>query len=122
MKKGILVLIVCVVALAAWRAYQRSRSAALPSPDSPYVKIWVSKEGKVDVDGKPAELSAIGPVLATLAQKKGVVLYGRESAAENPHPNAMEVIKLVTANRLPIRMCTQPDFRDGIRPDGKLKF
>jgi hypothetical protein len=122
MKKGILVLVVCVAALAAWRAHQRARSAALPSPDSPYVKIWVSKAGIVEVDGKPAELPAIGPVLATLAQKKGVVLYGRESAAESPHPNAMQVINLVTANRLPIRMCTQPDFRDAIGPDGRLKF
>ena len=60
-------------------------------------------------------------MLAALAQNKGVVLYGRDAAEEEPHPNAMQVIQLVVANRLPIRMSTKSDFSDAVGLDGRLK-
>jgi hypothetical protein len=123
MRRTFLAFALAAVTLVAWRGLGSKRQAATfaPPADSPYVKIWVSKAGDIEVDGTPTELSAVGPALATLAQKKGVVLYGRDAAGEEPHPKAMEVIKMVVANRLPIRMCRSRDFSDAVRPDGKLK-
>jgi biopolymer transport protein ExbD len=120
MRRLILVVVVLVSAVAVFTFRGAKREGAMPSLDSPYVKIWVSKTGEVTVDGQPAEVSTIGATLAKLAQKKGVVLYGREAAGEQPHPKAMEVMNLVIGKRLPIRMSTKPDFSDAVGPDGKL--
>src|SRR5262245_11912285 len=123
MKTAILIIVVAALGLAACRRSGQTSggAAAGPSLSSPYVKIWVSKTGQVDVNGTPSELSALGLMLAALAQKKGVVLYGRDAAEEEPHPNAMQVIQLVVANRLPIRMSTKSDFSDAVGPDGRLR-
>jgi hypothetical protein len=110
-------------AVAEWAGGQSvsTSTGTGPSLDSPYAKIWVSKNGAVEVDGKPADLDLVESTLATLAERKGVVLYGRDGATEEPHPNAMKVIQMVVAHRLPIRMSTKPDFSDAVGPDGKLK-
>jgi hypothetical protein len=119
MKTAILILVVAALGVVACR---RSGGApASPPLNTPYVKIWVSKTGQIDVDGTPRELSAIGPMLAALSQRKGAVLYGRDDAGEEPHPNAMQVIQLVIANQLPIRMSTRSDFSDAVGPDGRVK-
>jgi hypothetical protein len=47
--------------------------------DSSYVKVFVSKSGEITLDGKVASLDEVGTAFASLAQKKGVVLYARES-------------------------------------------
>jgi len=35
-----------------------------------------------------------------------------------PHPIAMQVIKLVTDNQLPVKLSTRPDFSDSVDLDG----
>jgi biopolymer transport protein ExbD len=121
MKIAILAILSITVALAACRGLQGSSPPAGPPLDSPHVKIWVSKSGTVELDGKPTELAVVESTLATLAKKKGVVLYGRDGASEEPHPNGMKVIEMAVANGLPIRMSTKSDFSDAVGPDGKLK-
>ena len=121
MKIAILAILSVVVALAACRGRQGTNPSAGPPLNSPHVKIWVSKDGTVHLDGTPTELPVLESTLAALAKQKGVVLYGRDGASEEPHPNGMKVIQMVVANRLPIRMSTNPDFSDAVGPDGKLK-
>ena len=95
----------------------------LPSSESPYVKVYVNRSGEVTLDGKAATLDEVGRTFVSLAQKKGVVLYARESPEEaEPHPNAMQVMHLVAQNRLPIRMCTNKDCSDGLDANGKIRL
>jgi hypothetical protein len=88
--------------------------------DSPIAKVWVSKSGVVELNGKQVTLEAVSASLTDLAKRRGVVVYGRESPQEEPHPNGMKVMELAMANRLPIRMSTKRDFSDAIGPDGKI--
>jgi hypothetical protein len=90
-------------------------AAAAPSA-TPMVRIWVSRTGAIELDGKPADLAAVGAALAELAKKKGVVLYGRDDPGQGPHPNGMKVVQLVIQNQLRMRLSTKRDFSDAIVP------
>jgi biopolymer transport protein ExbD len=110
--------------LACRRAQPTASTATgrvLPAPDTPRATIWVGKDGTIELDGQPSSLDAVETKLAALAQVKGTVLYGRDAAAEEPHPNGMTVIKMVVSHRLPIRMSTKRDFSDAVGPDGKIR-
>jgi hypothetical protein len=92
-------------------------SPASPPPAAPpTVRIWVSRTGVIELDGKAVDLAAVGAALADLAKKKGAVFYGREDPGQEPHPNAMKVVQLVIQNRLPIRLSTKRDFSDAVVP------
>jgi len=123
MRIVLLLTFTAAIVLAACRSAepQATSEPTSPSPDTPYVKIWVSRAGTVELDGKAVELNIVESTLATLAKQNGVVIYGRDAPAEDPHPNGMKVIQVVIANSLPIRMSTKPDFSDAVEADGKLK-
>jgi biopolymer transport protein ExbD len=119
-----LVIILLLIFFAGCRRSSTSNidKSKLPSPDSPYVKVFVSKSGEITLDGKPASIDEVRDAFASLSQKKGVVLYARESPQEaEPHPNAMQVINLITQNRLPVRLCVNKDCSDALDENGKLK-
>jgi hypothetical protein len=78
------------------------------------LKIWVTKDGQIEVNGAPSDLQTVSQELAELSRAHGTVLYGRDDAQGEPAPIAMEVIKLVGQNRLPIRMSTKRDFSDAV--------
>jgi biopolymer transport protein ExbD len=96
-------------------------SAPLPPTDTPAAKIWISKTGSVEINGRQVEVESVGPMLAELAQRKGEVFYGRDAAEEDPHPNGVMVLQMVIATGMPIRMSTKRDFSDSVRLDGKPK-
>jgi hypothetical protein len=128
MKSRAVITFVLVVAwLIFFAACHRSPSSdidksKLPTADSPYVKVFVAKSGEITLDGKAASIDELKAAFASLAQKKGVVLYAREAPEEQePHPNAMQVITLVTENRLPVRLCRTSDCSDALDANGKLK-
>jgi hypothetical protein len=86
------------------------------------MKVFIRKSGEVTLDGKQVTLDEVKTAFASLAQRKGLVLYARESPAEyEPHPNAMQVINLVTERGLPIRLCLKSDCSDAFDANGKLK-
>ena len=95
-------------------------SSAAPSPSPPSAKIWIAKDGTIEMNGKPATLDVVGAQLGDLAQRQGVVLYGRDAPEEEPHPNGIKVLELVVESRLPIRMSTRRDFSDSVGPDGQI--
>jgi hypothetical protein len=86
---------------------------------APVVKIWVARDGAIELNGAPSALPDVERVLASAAG--GTVFYGRDVAAQDPHPNAMKVIELVVRNRLPIRMSTKHDFSDVVDTAGRSK-
>jgi hypothetical protein len=126
MKFPILLTVLCCVANpAACRSGSEQNTSSAPPPppepptDRPRAKIWISRTGSVEIDGRQVELESVGPVLADLAQRKGEVFYGRDAPEEDPHPNGMKVLQLVMASRLPVRMSTKRDFSDAVSLEGK---
>jgi hypothetical protein len=91
------------------------------APHVSTIKVWVSANGAMELDGKPSSLQAIEAILPELSDRPGAaVYYGRDGAAGEPHPDAMKLIKAVVANRLPIRMSTKRDFSDTMNFDAKV--
>ena len=99
----------------------RSRS---PQPENPavqvtkVVKVKVSDSGGITADGQTVTLEQLAGKLAELAKAGGEVWYHRENPTGEPHPNAMKVISLVAANRLPVKLSAKPDFSDAVDDKG----
>ena len=96
----------------------------MPTPDSPYVMIYIGRFGEIIVDGKSITTVELKNVLKDLAYKRGIVLYTRESpnASQEPPAITKEVLNLVANNRLPIKLCTNGDFSDAVETSGKLRI
>lgn len=93
-----------------------------PKPDTPYIRIRVSRSGEVAVNDTPTDLMSLQEALGKLAQIGGLVLYSREISKGDEVPAiAEQIMQLVINNRLPIRLCEQADFSDAIDEDGKLR-
>lgn len=80
----------------------------MQSPQGPVSKIAVLANGTVTIDGAPITIEALDVRLADLKHQNGTVLYYREAADAEPPRQAMEVIKLVVDNRLPISLLACP--------------
>src|SRR5262245_49702398 len=82
-----------------------------PKPDDGNVaKIAVSRAGVINLNGHEATINEVRDALTKLAASKGVVWYYREGAdEEEPHPNAMLVIRAIVDARLPVSLSTKPD-------------
>ena len=89
------------------------------SPSAPILKIAVTADGRITVDGSPATIDSVRASLRRLAEQKGVVWYYREAGRGKAPPESTEVIHLVIENRLPIRLSSLPDSSDAIGPDGR---
>ena len=89
------------------------------NPDAPVLKIAVTADGHITVDGCPASLDSVRVSLKQLAEQAGVVWYYREAGHSKAPPEAVEVVKAVTENRLPIRLSSRPDYSDAIGPVGR---
>ena len=76
------------------------------------LKISVLKSGEIMADGVKVSVDQLDPLLAAHSQKRGVVWYYREAGAEEPPPQATQVIQLIAKHKRPIRMSTKPDFSD----------
>lgn len=74
--------------------------------------------GTIYADDQPVTLVELRGRLAAMKGKNGVVWYYREAAESEPHPNAMQAMKLVVENQLAITLSTKPDFSDAIGADG----
>ena len=93
------------VTAACRSADQRVLEAQLDN--APTLKIWLSTNGAIEIDGKPGDLAVLDAKLGELVKKKGVVHYGRDAAQLEPHPNAMKIMDLVIKHQLPIKMITE---------------
>jgi hypothetical protein len=91
-------------------------AATQPGSDARIMKIWVTADGHIQLDGKLVELPAVEDALAALTKRQGVVFYGRDRARETPHPNGAKVIELIVARGLPVRLSSKPDFSDAVGP------
>ncbi len=78
------------------------------------LKVSVLASGVVLLDGVPVSVAKLEEVFAQTEPGKSVVWYYRENSAADPAPVALEVMKLITEHRLPIRLSSRPDFSDAV--------
>src|ERR1700687_3920886 len=79
---------------------------------TPILKVSVLISGAVLLDGEPVSLEALDARLQSLKPQRPAVWYYREAAGGEPPAEAMQVMKLVVDNRLPISLSSKADFSD----------
>jgi hypothetical protein len=112
--RGLLAIVAAagVVACAAEGPQQRETPT--------YVKVFVGKDGGVDLDGQPATLTDVQKALDAAARGGGgAVMYAREAGQEGPHADAMKIMDMIVAKRLPVALSSTKDFSDVIGADGR---
>lgn len=121
-KRPALLVIVAICGVAAGSACRKGKpdaavpAAAAPAQDPRITKIWLTKDGVIELDGKVVDMGAVEAALAAVAEKKGVVFYGRDAARESPHPTGAKIIEMIVARGLPVRLSSKPDFSDAVGP------
>jgi hypothetical protein len=73
------------------------------------------------LDGQKITMAELNQAMTKGAAEKAVVWYYRENAGGEPPPIAMEVLKLITTLRLPIRLSSKSDFSDAVNPGAGLE-
>lgn len=89
------------------------------SPEMPILKVALSADGRLTVDGAAATMESLRASLRTLSEKHGGVCYYREASPNGPPPMATDVIKAIVEARLPMRLSSRPDYSDSISIEGK---
>ncbi len=79
---------------------------------APVDRVSVLASGKVLLNGSESTLPALSTEFERLKSSGGAVWYYRENPQSEPPAEAVEVIKLVIRNRLPVSMSSKPDFSD----------
>jgi hypothetical protein len=86
---------------------------------SPILKVSVLASGSVLLDGVAVSLEELRERIEGQKAERPVVWYYREAAQGEPPAEALQVMKLVVDNRLPISMCSKPDFSDYVDLKGR---
>jgi hypothetical protein len=80
------------------------------------LKVSVLADGSLLLHGQPVTLEELETAMDRAVEESAPVWYYRESASGDPPPAALEVMKLITRHRLPVRLSTRPDFSDSGTP------
>jgi hypothetical protein len=98
-----------------------SKSADKRALKTSVLQISVLSSGRVLLDGKKATVAKVRKALAKTNSEKGTVWYYRESGKGEPPSQAIEIVRLVVENRLPISLSSRPDFSDYIDDEGQSR-
>ena len=85
---------------------------------APVDKVSVLADGKLLLNGSEATIQSLSTEFEHLKSSGGAVWYYRANPQSEPPSQAVEVIKLVIRNRLPVSMSSKPDFSDVIDENG----
>ena len=85
------------------------------------IKVSVLADGAVLLDKQPVSLADLNVALEQGVKSKAKVWYYRENPDSEGPPVVDEVIQLITSHRLPVRLCTQPDFSDSVAPASTIE-
>jgi hypothetical protein len=83
------------------------------------VKISVLSNGDIFEDGQKVTIDQLATSLQKAKAASGKVWYYREAAGQEPPAVAMQVMKIVVDNGLPISLSTKPDFSDYVDEKGQ---
>jgi hypothetical protein len=96
----ILVIVLSLVTLAS----------AADVDESVVAKIVVKSNGELLFDDQKVEVRELERLLTPIQEKRGIVWYRIVPRREGLHPVALEVSKLLTSKRIPIRIFSRSDF------------
>jgi hypothetical protein len=85
----------------------------------PVLKIAVMRDGSITADGVATSIAPLRALLKSHAEQNGVIWYYREAPQLKASLEAMEVMRSIAENRLPVRLSSRPDYSDSIGRDGK---
>ena len=88
---------------------------------APTARVSALANGRLLLNGKPADFAAIDSEFQRLKPLQGSVWYHRENAHTEPPPQAMAVVKLIIKHQLPVTLSTQPDFSDYVDAEGRSR-
>jgi hypothetical protein len=80
------------------------------------MKVSVLASGEILLDKQPVTLADLQVALLQGAKSNAAVWYYRENPGGAPPPVVADVMKLITGNRMPIRLSSKPDFSDAVAP------
>ncbi len=78
-------------------------TAVHPTPGK-ILAVHVKSDGTILIDGKVTSFEQLKSDLVALSKEGGTVRYSRDNPTGDPPPNAMEVIKAIIAEKLPVQM------------------
>jgi hypothetical protein len=90
-------------------------------PKESVLRISVLSSGTILLEGKKVTLTKVKKALAKAQSDRSPVWYYRESGKGEPPIEAIEIVKLVVENRLPISLSSKPDFSDYIDDEGQSR-
>ena len=85
------------------------------------LKVSVLQSGKLLANAAEIRLDELEARLSQIKSQNGVVWYYREGGRGEPPPIAMEVMKLIVKQKLPISLSSKPDFSDTIDERGNSR-
>src|SRR5205085_4433689 len=86
------------------------RRPALLDANARVLRVKVTRDGEVYLDGQLKTLDETDAELVRLKKERGAVLYYREESAQHqPHPNALRVIHKIEELQLPVGL-SEKDF------------
>ena len=83
-------------------------------PEPRILKLSVLTNGEILLDGSAISMTSLKEVFRENKGTQLIIWYYRENAGTDGPPIVTEVLKLITENRLPIRLSSRPDFSDVI--------
>lgn len=95
----------------------RDRHARLSGP---VLKIAVTDNGSIYLDGAVSSMPALLESLRTLKEHHGTVCFYRRPPVENQSAGALEVFQTIVRARQSVTFSSRPDFSDVVGPNGKL--
>jgi biopolymer transport protein ExbD len=112
-------ILMLLVGLAVVGCSRQNDPQAETEPAGPIVKLSVLQSGKILIEGTESTIAQVEQRLTKLKSEGGMVWYYREAGQQEPPPEAMQVIKLVVDNGLPVSLSSKPDFSDYVGEDGQ---
>ena len=88
--------------------------------DGKVVKISVTDNGAIRLDGQETPFTNVREHLASLAGTEAVVWYHRANGQEDAPEEAMLVLRAIVDNGLPVSLSSEPDFSTVVLPDGSV--
>ena len=82
------------------------------------IKIKVMKNGDVYADGRTVSFDRLPELLAEARMRSKAAWFYREDLFGEPSAVAMEVLRLVMEQELPVSLSSKPDFSDYLDKNG----
>ena len=85
------------------------------------LKVSVLSSGDILLDGQSTSLEDLGQAFQRAKERNAAVWYYREAPAADPAHQAAQVIQMIVQNKLPVRLCTKPDFSESLDAQAPLE-